>query len=142
MRKHTIDSVIKQVTYEPNTGCWLWSGALNSSGYGSVTFQGKTWRVHRLIHTYIVGEPIVAFELHHICAQKSCCNPSHLEKLTKAQHSAIGYRSKLTHCPAGHPYSGDNLLMWSDKHRRCKICQEERCQKRIDRGDFRKAKRV
>ena len=65
-------------------GCWLYTGAQNSQGYGVDREVGS---VHRFIYETLVGEIPEGYHLHHICEVKACCNPEHLEPLTPADHA-------------------------------------------------------
>lgn len=59
-------------------GCWLWQRCVNSDGYGSIRYNGKTWRTHRLAYTAF-KEPIPkGLHVLHSCDTPACCNPEHL----------------------------------------------------------------
>jgi hypothetical protein len=65
---------------EPNTGCWLWLGTVNSRGYGRFEHSEHTWTVlaHRIAYAVKHGLfPSAAWVLHK-CDQPSCVNPDHL----------------------------------------------------------------
>lgn len=64
------------------SGCWLWTGAICSNGYGQVGWKGKTWRAHRLSYilsggTFPEGKPHLCHS-EHCVGKKHCCNPAHL----------------------------------------------------------------
>lgn len=65
-----------KVWVEPNTGCWLWSGAL-SHGHGQMWFRGKTCYLTRVIWTLLHEDPAELWLLHH-CDTRACINPAHL----------------------------------------------------------------
>jgi len=71
-----------------SNGCILFTGAVNSKGYGCVG-EGL---VHRLAWIAFHGPIPPGSELHHRCKAKLCFNVDHLECLTKAQHAAIEAR--------------------------------------------------
>jgi hypothetical protein len=79
---------------DPNTGCWLWQGAVNTKGYGLVKIDGKTLRSHRAYFTTYVGPIPAGYHLHHTCERPSCVNPDHLEPLPPRQHDLM--RAKLS----------------------------------------------
>lgn len=63
-------------------GCWLWSGAVTSRGYGSTSVPGKRGRsqtVHRLALAIKLGRPVRGMALHS-CDVPRCCNPDHLRE--------------------------------------------------------------
>ncbi len=61
---------------EPNTGCWLWAGAVNNKGYGMLQYGGES-KAHRVFYKLYNTLPEGAHVLHH-CDVRSCVNPDHL----------------------------------------------------------------
>ncbi len=128
---------------EPNTGCWIWAAFCDQAGYGRVRFQQNLWYAHRLSYVSHVGSIPDGLELDHVCRQRSCCNPSHLEAVTHAEN--IGRRlwrgpPKQTHCKRGHPLSGENVDYNKARRtadgsfeRRCRTCHLARCKARQER---------
>lgn len=116
-----------RIDVRPN-GCWLWTGALNHNGYGHVGFQHKTWRVHRLVYTLLVGAIPPGLQLDHVvCGTRHCCNPDHVEMVTEAENKRRGnagkinnHNAKKTHCLRGHP-----LVQASFGRRVCRQCRLE-----------------
>ena len=108
------------------SGCWLWLGCINRSGYGSLKDRKRTWLAHRWSYEYIAKRPH-AEELHHVCRTRNCVNPKHLKPATKISHpdkpSALN-RNK-THCANGHPYQGENLYVDKVGNRHCRACRRE-----------------
>ncbi len=82
--------------YAPtHTGCWIWTAALTEKGYGHCWYEGRTWRVHRLVYYLLTGdEPPVVM---HICDEPSCCNPLHLKAGTAAENNRD--KAQTTCCP-------------------------------------------
>lgn len=58
--------------------CWLWTGCLNSSGYGTISVDGKCYLSHRLSWDLFKSKKIGKKFVLHMCDVRSCVNPSHL----------------------------------------------------------------
>jgi len=109
--------------------CWLWTAAKDPrSGYGRVRVHGKTAYAHRIAYELMVGNIPDGLHLDHLCRNRACVNPYHLDPVTpliNTQRSPIAHGAKTT-CRYGHPYSGDNLLIVNaatGRRRHCKKCQ-------------------
>ena len=63
---------------EPNSGCWLWLGALDGSGYGVIGHGERTLRVSKAAYEVFIGEATQGLLVLHTCDQPSCFNPNHL----------------------------------------------------------------
>lgn len=112
------------------TGCWVWQGH-TSDGYGRVSVGGHNRRAHRICYELMVGRIPDGMEIDHLCRNRACINPSHLEPVTKAVNIArsspyrVPANSRKTHCPKGHAYAGDNLLIYNG-WRYCGTCLKSR----------------
>jgi hypothetical protein len=69
-----------------NGGCWLWKGSKNSSGYGFLYHDGASQAAHRVAYTLVKGQIPEGLELDHRCRNRLCCNPDHLEPVTRAEN--------------------------------------------------------
>lgn len=109
-------------------GCWEYTGLFLNSGYGQIFFQGKTWRVHRLMYVIENGAIPATVKVLHSCDNPPCFNPDHLEAGTdkkNAQQSverSRHFEAKKTHCDRGHELVGDNLYVDIEGRRHCKFC--------------------
>lgn len=112
----------RRVVVDPDTGCWLWTGALNGKGYGQIGVEGRSRSTHRVAYEALVGPIPDGLQLDHLCRVRHCANPEHLEPVTGAENLA---RSPLmgskTHCLRGHPLSGFNVIR-NGNRRYCREC--------------------
>lgn len=126
---------------EPNSGCLLWTGALNRAGYGSIG-RGRAGEgvalAHRVTYEHFVGPIPEELELDHLCRVRSCCNFRHLEPVTHAENVRRGIGSGPANlaspmnkpqlfCRKGHPMEDGNLYYWgtTKRRRKCLICFNE-----------------
>ncbi len=120
------------------SGCWDWVGGKDSGGYGQLydPITGRTVGAHRWIYEQEHGPIPEGYQCHHICADRACVNPTHIELCASsrehferdqpwqnAQRRAADRERAKTHCPRGHPYSGDNLYVGPNGYRVCRMCQ-------------------
>lgn len=119
-------------------GCWEWQAALNGKdGYGMFWNGERTQVAHRFLYERLNGAIPVGFELDHLCRNKKCVNPAHLEIVTRSQNTARGVGPSLarekqlakTHCPRGHEYTAENTYIYPDGRRYCRICNQIACKK-------------
>lgn len=111
---------------ETENGCWVFQGA-TKEGYGVVGLGSRgdgNALAHRLTYTHFIGEVPDGLDLDHLCRVRSCCNPWHLEPVTRWVNAnrglrATGYRD--SHCKNGHEYTPENTRMKSG-YRRCVVC--------------------
>ena len=128
-----LDRVMSHVSPEPNSGCWLWTGACDRGGYSSIgNGKGGTTSGHLLMYRLLVGEVPAGLELDHKCRVRCCVNPQHLEPVTRLENVRRGNAGKAmkarTHCAYGHPYDELNVRPRRDCGGRCcRSCEREKC---------------
>jgi len=85
------------IEVDTNTNCHNWlGGTFLDTGYGRVVIQRETWLVHRWFYTQRFGEIPDDLDLDHLCRNIVCCNPDHLEAVTRAVNTQRGLLCKLT----------------------------------------------
>jgi hypothetical protein len=103
-------------------GCWIWTGARQGNGYGSVGYNGASRLTHRVTYELVVGEIPEGLQIDHLCRVRSCCNPQHCEPVTAAENVRRRPASLVTHCPHGHEYSAENTF-YKRGARQCRECR-------------------
>jgi hypothetical protein len=120
------EHLFSRIAPEPNTGCWLWFGGATKSGYGSN--RGK--RVYRTIWELLRGPIPAGLDIDHLCRVRACCNPDHLEPVTRSVNLRRGLgpivqrlrAQKQTHCKHGHEYTPENTGRTTHGYRTCREC--------------------
>lgn len=106
--------------------CWAWTAGLMGGGYGQFHDGGPNY-AHRWLYARLIGPIPEGMTLDHLCRNRKCVRPDHLEVVTRGENvlRGIGFAAKnhlATHCPNGHPYAGSNLVVKGDGSRRCREC--------------------
>ena len=92
LAKLTIDRRFwNRISYEPNSGCWLWEGAIGSHGYGTIGINSKAILVHRFSYELHNGPIPTGKVIDHHCTTRACCNPAHMEVVTYGENTRRGY---------------------------------------------------
>lgn len=139
---HWWDRFEAKVQLDPKKGCWLWTASLTKSGgYGQLKVGARPERVHMLTYRTFVGPIPEGMHLDHFaCDTPRCVNPYHVRPVTPRENtlrsnSPSSMHAAKTHCPKGHPYAGDNLVIYVSPKgsvaRNCRECVRARERARI-----------
>lgn len=127
----------KVATPDPDTGCASWLAGKFSDGYGQFSLKGAPYLAHRVSYTLANGPIPPGMVLDHICRNRACVAPDHLEVVDNRTNVLRGEgfaaeNAKRTHCPQGHEYTAENTYVSRpDKsapngRRHCRTCHRER----------------
>ena len=115
----------------PNN-CIVWTMRRDKWGYGYVMWEKRPRLVHRVVFEALRGPIPTGLELDHLCRNKSCANPDHLEPVTHAENCRrgngwSGLHARQTHCKYGHEFTPENTLTnkQNKNGRLCKTCTDE-----------------
>lgn len=117
--------------------CWEWSGARIKGGYACIRYHRKLLTVHRVSYELHKGPIPEGLTIDHLCRNRGCVNPDHLEAVTmktnvkRGQGNGYQLNAAKTHCPEGHPYDEANTYRTpGNTSRHCRTCQKERRRRR------------
>lgn len=111
------------------SGCWSWVGPHKETGYGlGRRADGSYTHAHRVVYEWIIGPIPAGLDLDHLCRNRGCVNPWHMEPVTKSVNKRRGRspQRERTHCPAEHPYDEANTYVDRTGRRHCRQCRIDR----------------
>jgi len=126
--------------------CWEWEGSLTPDGYGRHWIDRKGPLAHRWVWEHLVGPIPEGYEIDHLCFNRKCVNPDHLEPVTgevnrsRIMKDVVAIRvANKTHCKQGHELSPDNLLFrkTANNARLCKTCSRASNARRYQKSKLR-----
>ena len=143
---------MERVDRRADDECWPWLGYVMDNGYGKLTHK-EEWSLlaHRLVYRFEVGPIPDGLDIDHLCRNRACVNPAHMQPVTRKQnldrsplvalrreqqkrakqerrekHLATSNWNKFkTHCPQGHPYDEENTYYRANGSRQCRACGRE-----------------
>jgi len=116
-------------------GCWTWTGSHDPDGYGKISVRSRMTNAHRVAYQIYVGPIPEAYEVDHLCRNRGCVNPAHLEAVPKPVNIARGEGAaaryaRRTHCKNGHEYTPTNTRLSRTGTRQCRECERLRTRRR------------
>lgn len=117
---------------EKTDSCWLWKGAIQGAGYGSIWYDDRICLAHRVAYELTRSKVPDGLTLDHLCRVRSCVNPAHLEPVTNRENvlrgvAPLAKNARKTHCIHGHPFDEVNTLVRHTKYgtftRHCLTCK-------------------
>ena len=121
-----------KVDPDPDGGCWQWMGSISATGYGSVRTDARsefrTALPHRVAYELLVGPIPDGLTLDHLCRNRSCVNPTHLEPVSLRENvlrgeSPMARNARKTHCKRGRDLAEESTYVDPNGWRTCRICR-------------------
>lgn len=130
MRLNIAGRIARRTELDIETGCWVWQGPVGTDGYASlwVNEYKRSITLQRAAYFARHGSIPEGLQIDHLCRNKRCANPDHLEAVT-LQENTRRARAMKTHCVNGHLYTEENLsyfLRGDKRYRHCRICRNAR----------------
>lgn len=124
-----IDRLRAKLRRDPKTGCDEWTGALDRKGYARIAMGAhRNAQAHRVAYEAERGPIPPGLTIDHLCRNKACCNPDHLEPVTFAENTRRenAQRPVETHCRRGHEWTEANTYYQNGGKRACRACRRVR----------------
>ena len=123
--------LLNKADYDAATDCWNWLGSLNKDGYGRICINYVDYLAHRLSFKLHIGNIEDGKELDHLCRNRRCINPFHLEEVTHRENILRGIapaalHARKTECPYGHKFDKANTRFNANGSRHCRACDKIR----------------
>jgi hypothetical protein len=123
--------------------CWNWTGAIGSGGYGNFYAGGgrterRTMGAHHYAYELLVGPVPEGKCLDHLCRNRRCVNPDHLEVVTRGENVLRGdgdlaRAARASHCKHGHEFTPENTHINAKGWRCCRTCWRRRARESVAR---------
>lgn len=115
------------------SGCWHWMAAVNSRGYGQWGVNGVSRSTHRVAYEVLVGPIPTDLQIDHLCRNRRCCNPAHLEPVTALVNQRRRPDVNKSHCLRGHEMNEENTVIKNFRgsiRRNCRTCANDQARAR------------
>ncbi len=131
---------------EVTDGCWTWLGTRTTRGYGRIFKGRKPYQAHRVVYELLVGAIPEGMTLDHLCRNRLCVNPAHLEPVSDRINRMRGISppavaARRATCVHGHEYTPQTMRLTKQGARVCRICTNEKARARLQNDPEQRARR-
>lgn len=93
--------ILDRTVVEQYSGCWVWQ-LRTQKGYGKMGYAGADWYAHRFAYHHFVEPLPRGTVVHHMCTNRPCCNPEHLQVVSHSENAAemlgrVFYEEEIAH---------------------------------------------
>ncbi len=122
----TLARFVSKINVLPN-GCWEWTGNRAPNGYGRFWWNGQKGLAHRFAYETYIGPFPNGTEADHLCRNRACVCPEHLEAVSRSENTRRGIAGQLgIMCKQGHFMDERNTYTDPRGHRDCRACHNQR----------------
>lgn len=118
--------ILDRIVTDPS-GCWNWRNGKSLKGYGRAIIKRREYSAHRVSYEAFVGPIPAGLTIDHLCRNRACVNPEHLEPVSNETNVARGVsfsarNAAKTHCDKGHAFTPENTRIRPSGWRECRAC--------------------